>query len=499
MKKCFLKTTLLAAVLCAVGGGYGSAALYGMSIEKDGVHAHTSILKDYDNLANDGNSFLTTSGVNIVTGSLNRIGEKTSDGTYSTGNNSVYGYKNRVVPHNFGGYSQVFGSRNNVGSSTTTVIGDNNNVAYKNGATLTTSTGGYTYNTVLGNSNTVNGGSYGVAVGYNNSVSANYGVAIGASASASGKMSVAIGYNAKTAADSDAVKVADETWMTTVSFGDNNTSTGGKSYFARLKNVYEGEDDYDAVNVKQLREYVEEHSGTTYTAGNNVEISDDNVISVTTVGKVENGNSGIVTGGTVYEKTGDTSKLTKAGLSDNLTDSILDVNEKVDNVNTQVVDVVNNSLGTIRNDINKVGAGAAALAALHPETFNPNDKWSFAVGYGHYKNANAGALGTFYKPNADTTVSLGSTIGNGDAMMNLGVSFKLGARSKGMSIHSSNADVIREVNELRAGDAKQKQIINEQTKRILKLESENAQMKAQIVEILKKLDLSGTVQKTATH
>ena len=82
MKKCFLKTTLLAAVLCAVGGGYESAALYGISIEKDGAHAHTSIMKDYDNLANDGNSFVTTSGVNIVTGSLNRIGEKTSDGTY---------------------------------------------------------------------------------------------------------------------------------------------------------------------------------------------------------------------------------------------------------------------------------------------------------------------------------------------------------------------------------------------------------------------------------
>ena len=490
MKKCFLKTTLLAAVLCAVGGGYGSAALYGISIEKDGAHAVTSIMQsEYDNTKNDGNSFLV-SGVNVVTGSINKIGEKTSEGNFYTNDNSVYGYKNKVVPHNQSGYSQVFGSRNNVGSSSSTVIGDNNNVAYKNYATMTTSTGGYTYNTVLGNSNTVNGGSYGVAVGYNNSVSADYGVAIGATASASGKMSVAIGYGAKTSADSDAVKVADETWMTTVSFGDNNTSTSGKSYFARLKNVYEGVDDYDAVNVKQLKEYVEEHSGTTYTAGDHVEISADNKISVKADGKVEAGNDSIVTGGKVYEKTGDTSKLAKAGLSDNLTDSILDVNEKVDNVNNQVVDVVNNSLGTIRNDINKVGAGAAALAALHPETFNPDDKWSFAVGYGHYKNANAGALGTFYKPNADTTVSLGSTIGNGDAMMNLGVSFKLGHRGENFAPNASNAELAAEVNRLRNENAQMK-ADNEQ------IRNENAQMKAQIAQIMKKLALSDTVQKTA--
>lgn len=166
------------------------------------------------------------------------------------------------------------------------------------------------------------------------------------------------------------------------------------------------------------------------------------------------------------------------------------MNKKVDNVNTQVVDVVNNSPGTIRNDINKVGAGAAALAALHPETFNPDDKWSFAVGYGHYKNANAGALGTFYKPNADTTVSLGSTIGNGDAMMNLGVSFKLGHRGENFAPNASNAELAAEVNRLRNENAQMK-ADNEQ------IRTENAQMKAQIAQIMKKLALTDTVQKTA--
>ena len=447
MKKCFLKTALLAAVLCAVGGGYGSAALYGISIEYDGAHYTTDMSVNYDNYSNGGNSFLGTKALNIVTGSGNKIGEKTTEGNFATGGNSVYGFGNKLVPHNVGNYSQIFGSQNNVGSSTTTVIGHNNNVAYdsKNKKTL----GSYTYNTVLGDSNTVNGGSHGVAIGYNNSVSANYGVAIGANASANGESSVAIGHYATTSVDSAPVEVAENTYMTTVSFGAQNKETSGNSYFARLKNVYEGKDDYDAVNVKQLKEYVQQHRGTTYTAGDHVEISTDNKISVKADGKVEAGNTGIVTGGEVY-----------------------------------------NGINGIRNDlegqINKVGAGAAALAALHPETFNPDDKWSFAVGYGHYKNANAGAFGTFYKPNADTTVSLGSTIGNGDAMMNLGVSFKLGHRGENFAPNASNAELAAEVNRLRNENAQMK-ADNEQ------IRTENAQMKAQIEQIMKKLALSDKV------
>ncbi len=111
----------------------------------------------------------------------------------------------------------------------------------------------------------------------------------------------------------------------------------------------------------------------------------------TTAGAVTPGNKGYVTGGQVYES-------------------------------------LNDRVNSLDGKINRVGAGAAALAALHPETFNPGDKWSFAVGYGHYENANAGAIGAFFKPNADTTVSLGSTIGNGPSMVNAGVSFKLGSR-----------------------------------------------------------------------
>ena len=256
---------------------------------------------------------------------------------------------------------------------------------------------------------------------------------------------------------------------------------------------------------------VEASAGGVYTSGDHINIDNDYKISVNTDGKVESGNTGIVTGGAVYEKVGDTSKLKEAGLSDNLADSVLTVNEKVDNVANQVVDVVNNSMGTLRNDINKVGAGAAALAALRPEGFDPDDKWSFAVGYGHYKNANAGAFGAFYKPNQDTTVSIGSTIGNGDSMMNAGVSFKFGSRGKGAGIYRTNTDLVRAMNtlsrdneKLKSENAVQARKLDAQAKEIGALKADNAQMKAdnarmqaQIAQIFQKLELSDTVKKTA--
>ncbi len=80
----------------------------------------------------------------------------------------------------------------------------------------------------------------------------------------------------------------------------------------------------------------------------------------------------------------------------------------------------------LSHDINKVGAGAAALASLHPGEFDPENKLDFSAGYGHYKGANAGALGAYYHPNEDTIISLAGTMGNGDPMLSAGVTFKLG-------------------------------------------------------------------------
>ena len=230
---------------------------------------------------------------------------------------------------------------------------------------------------------------------------------------------------------------------------------------------------------------VEASAGGAYTSGDHITIDDDFTIDVKTDGKVASGDTGIVTGGAVYEKVGDTSKLSAAGLGDNLSDSVIGVNDRVTAIGDRITDM--------SNDINKVGAGAAALAALHPEAYNPNDKLSFAIGLGHYKNANAGAIGAFYKPNPDSTVSIGTTIGNGSSMFNIGYSFKFGKRSDGASIYSSSVELAREVNTLRRVNA-------DQAKEIGDLKADNAQMKAQIAEILKKLELSGTVNKTmAAH
>ena len=88
-----------------------------------------------------------------------------------------------------------------------------------------------------------------------------------------------------------------------------------------------------------------------------------------------------------------------------------------------------NRVGTVERRVNKVGAGSAALAALHPLDFNPDDKWTIAAGYGHYHNANSAALGAFYRPNEDTMFSVGGTVGTGETQLNAGVSLRLGKRS----------------------------------------------------------------------
>ena len=93
------------------------------------------------------------------------------------------------------------------------------------------------------------------------------------------------------------------------------------------------------------------------------------------------------------------------------------------------INSLNNRVGNVEKRVNKVGAGSAALAALHPLDFNPDDKWTVAAGYGHYHNANSAALGAFYRPNEDTMFSIGSTIGNGNPQLNAGVSIRLGKRA----------------------------------------------------------------------
>lgn len=170
-------------------------------------------------------------------------------------------------------------------------------------------------------------------------------------------------------------------------------------------------------------------------------------------GKVEAGNTKLVTGGTVYEAMQrasflddekavqhftnklvngakvekDNTKLVTGGMVHQAVQEEAAARENADMALAKGIHDIGRQIGNIDKRIHKVGAGAAALAALHTQAFDPNDKWDFAVGYGHYKNANAGALGAFYKPNANVIVSAASTFGNGDPMVNAGISVKIGA------------------------------------------------------------------------
>ena len=94
--------------------------------------------------------------------------------------------------------------------------------------------------------------------------------------------------------------------------------------------------------------------------------------------------------------------------------------------NASNISLLGNSINKLDNRVDKVGAGAAALAALHPLDFDPEDKWDFAAGYGNYSGASAVALGAYYRPNEDTMFSVGGSFGNGENMVNAGVSLKLG-------------------------------------------------------------------------
>lgn len=104
------------------------------------------------------------------------------------------------------------------------------------------------------------------------------------------------------------------------------------------------------------------------------------------------------------------------------------------------------SVNKLGNRINKVGAGAAALAALHPLDFDPDDKWDFAAGYGNYNGENAAAIGAYYRPNEDTMFSVGGSFGNGENMMNAGVSLKLG---QGNHVSTSKVAMAKEIKDLR--------------------------------------------------
>ena len=137
--------------------------------------------------------------------------------------------------------------------------------------------------------------------------------------------------------------------------------------------------------------------------------------------------------------------------------------------NAEGISRLDNRVSRLDSRISKVGAGAAALAALHPQDFDPEDKWDFAMGYGNYRDANAMAVGAFYRPDHRTMISAGGTFGNGENMINVGLSLKLGKNSPyaGMSRHALIGKVESQAREISALQDRTRS----QDERIAKLEA----------------------------
>lgn len=176
---------------------------------------------------------------------------------------------------------------------------------------------------------------------------------------------------------------------------------------------------------------------------------------------IEEGSKNAVNAGTVYKET----RVGKDGIfirqANTAGQNITALDHQVA-ANTESIYNINNRVSNLDNRVNKVGAGAAALAALHPLDFDPDDKWDFAVGYGNYRNANSVALGAFYRPNEDTMFSLGTNFGNGENMFNAGLSFKIGQGGSGIT--TSKTAMAKKIESL-------ENTVDQQDKKIAELEA----------------------------
>ena len=194
----------------------------------------------------------------------------------------------------------------------------------------------------------------------------------------------------------------------------------------------DGKENKVTVATKDTRNTVKAGENVTLDTAANTFGGTEYTVNVKADGKVENGNTKIVSGNTVYHEThvkNDGNYVKKENSAgDNLTILDKQVGKNTTNITNlgNTINNLNGKLGTLDNRISKVGAGAAALAALHPLDFDPHDKWDIAAGFGNYRNASAAAVGLFSRPNERTMMSLGWTMGDDRNMINAGVSVKLG-------------------------------------------------------------------------
>lgn len=314
----------------------------------------------------------------------------------------------------------VIGTENNITNSTgTLVLGDKRTVTNANHAVVMGSSD---------NGTTMNVDDA-VAVGHNTDVSVAGGAAIASEAKA-GVDKGEVGYDPSTKAASTETNATWKSTRAAVSVGDVDNGVT-----RQITSVAAGSKDTDAVNVaqlKQLQNQVNSVGSTTVSAGNHIKVD------ATTNGNI---------------------KDYKVSLADDITNqinnnttNITNIQGDVNNIKQDVTNIQNNitnigqNISRFDRKINRGVAGAAALAALHPLDFDPDAKWDFAAGYGHFHDGNAAALGAFYRPNEDVQLSVGSTVGNGETVVNAGLSVKVGAHS---NVSRSRVAVGKEVLELK--------------------------------------------------
>ena len=388
----------------------------------------------------------------VVTGPV----EPNTQAPVVSGYNSVAVGANTVVT---GTNTIVLGRDNKVTGNDSVVIGGGNGTIEADQASVigyNNYVGNNKEQTVLGANNTVdNQGA--VVVGTHSVVRGIDAVVIGNNASAPIQNSVAIGTNSQTDNPVGVRQVvlngvthvfAGENPNSVVSFGSKKSDTysGISNYNRQLHNVSAGRVDpssLDAVNGSQLfAAYDEIETNGTHIAKlqKDVNCLDKRVTRNTTnisnlTSKVDNG----------FTTINNTLNATNERVGQN-SQAILNNTDRINNHETRISDLERNTVGQISNvmhEVAKAGASNAALSALHYLGYNSDDKLTFAVGYGHYKNANDVAVGAFYAPTEHVMFSLGATLAN--KMINAGVSFRLG---KGSEYETNHKGKIKQLEEL---------------------------------------------------
>ena len=369
--------------------------------------------------------------------------------------NSITGYNNTAtnVKH-----VSVIGSKNNVTNTNGAVVfGDKRTLTGADGSVVIGSSQNGTSTSVKN----------AVAIGSEANVTKEGGVALGAGSVASVDKGAA-GYDPGTGTNSTDTSSVWKSTQAAVSVGDTS-----KGITRQITGVAAGTEDTDAVNVAQLKKAktsivaaasTEVRAGTNITSVNKTADPGDGHAIYTI-----NAKDTVVTGGTAtYASNGtgsatlinnDGTTATITGLQDRYTSSA-SLNGDTLNftrndgstysvsgiASSQDIKNVTQKVGELGTRVNRVGAGAAALAALHPLDFDPDDKWDVAAGYGNYKDAHAVSVGAFYRPNEDTMFSVGGSFGGGENMVNAGVSVKLG---QGNHVSTSKVAMAKEIVDLK--------------------------------------------------